>query len=427
MRMVGRGGAGPEVRPGRTTSAISGTTRTTVLLLTLLLGAACVVSPPVPPPPGPPVPDPSVEAAAPALRYLPAQWAQLPGWLQDDLTAAWPALLASCGSNRMPAAWRAFCAQAGAVDGADAIAQRRLVEGRLRPWRVVLESSDPAAPSRQDTGLVTGYYEPVLDGARSRGGVFQTPLYAVPDDLVTVELAALYPALQGERIRGRLEGRRVTPYPDRAQLADGRMLAGKEIVWVDSAIDAFFLQIQGSGRVRLPDGKVIRLAFGDVNGHPYRAIGRYLIDQGEFTLEQMSAPALREWLAAHPQRQAEVFNTNPSVVFFRELPLGDASLGPQGAMGVPLTAGRSLAIDPRLLPLGAALYLSTSHPQDGTPLQRLMLAQDTGGAIRGALRADFFWGMGPEAGDAAGRMRADGALWLLWPVDQPLPGAQAAP
>lgn len=429
VRRCGPARAGREVRPGRATSAISGSTRTTVLLLTLLLGAACAVSPPVLPPPGPPASaPPPVEAAAPELRYLPAQWAQLPGWLQDDLTAAWPALLASCGSSRMPAAWRAFCVQAGEVHGADAIAQRRLVESRLRPWRVILESSgSAAAPARQDTGLVTGYYEPVLNGARRRGGVFQTPLYAVPDDLVTVELAALYPALQGERIRGRLDGRRVTPYPDRAQLADGRMLAGKEIVWVDSAIDAFFLQIQGSGRVRLPDGQVIRLAFGDVNGHPYRAIGRYLIDQGEFTLEQMSAPALRQWLAAHPQRQAEVFNTNPSVVFFRELPLGDASLGPQGAMGVPLTAGRSLAIDPRLLPLGAALYLSTSHPQDGTPLQRLMLAQDTGGAIRGALRADFFWGMGPEAGDAAGRMRADGAMWLLWPVDQPLPGVEAAP
>ena len=402
---------------------------TALLAASLVMVMACSVSPPLS---APVVPGPAPLPAEPAplvLRYHSAQWTGLPGWRQDDLAAAWPALRASCGSSRMPAVWQAFCSEARAVDEADAGAQRALLESRLRPWRVVLESASTAAggtPTRQDTGLVTGYYEPVLNGARRRGGAFQTPLYAVPDDLVTVEMGALYPALQGERVRGRLQGRRVTPYPDRAGLADGRLLAGKEIVWVDSAIDAFFLQIQGSGRVRLPDGEVIRLAFADVNGHPYQAIGRYLIEQGEFTLEQMSAPALRQWLAQHPDRQAEVFNTNPSVVFFRELALGDASLGPQGAMGVPLTAGRSLAIDPRLLPLGAPLYLSTTHPQHGTPLQRLMLAQDTGGAIRGALRADYFWGMGAEAGEAAGRMRAEGSLWLLWPADHALPG-EAAP
>jgi membrane-bound lytic murein transglycosylase A len=193
---------------------------------------------------------------------------------------------------------------------------------------------------------------------------------------------------------------------------------------VDSAIDAFFLQVQGSGRVRLEDGTVIRLAFADVNGHPYRAIGRYLVEQGEMTLDEVSMPALRQWLLAHPDRQAEVFNYNPSVVFFRELPLGEPSVGPQGAMGLPLTAGRSLAIDPRLLPLGVPLYLATEHPLDASPLQRLMLAQDTGGAIRGALRADFFFGMGPEAGEAAGRMRAQGRFWMLWPTGQALPGAR---
>src|SRR5690606_8983835 len=130
---------------------------------------------------------------------------------------------------------------------------------------------------------------------------------------------------------GRLQDRRVTPYPDRAQIAGGSVLKGKEIVWVDNPVDAFFLEIQGSGRVRLPDGSMIRLAFADVNGHPYRAIGRYLVEQGAFTLDAVNAPALRDWLAAHPERQVEVFNTNPSVVFFRELPLGDPAIGPQGA------------------------------------------------------------------------------------------------
>jgi len=217
-------------------------------------------------------------------------------------------------------------------------------------------------------------------------------------------------------VRGNLQGRRVVPYPDRAQLADGRLLAGRELLWVDSSIDAFFLQIQGSGRVKLAEGGTVRLAFADVNGRPYRAIGRYLVDKGEMTVEQATAPALRDWLAAHPERQQEVFNQNPSVLFFREEPLPDAGVGPKGALGVPLTPGRSIAIDPGLMPLGAPFFLSTVHPLSGTALQRLVVAQDTGGAIRGAPRADLFWGWGADAAQGAGRMRAQGALWLLWPA-----------
>jgi membrane-bound lytic murein transglycosylase A len=358
-------------------------------------------------------------ALPPVTVFEPVQWNALPGWREDDPSAAWPAMLASCRASRMLQAWGEFCRAAAAVDVRNGMALRALIEARLRAYRLVTRSQDKKH-ERRDQGLITGYYEPVLHGSRKRSGNFQTPLYAVPEDLVSVELGDLYPALKGERIRGRLQGKRITPFPDRMQLADGKVLAGKEIVWVDSAVDAFFLQIQGSGRVQLDDGSTVRLAYADVNGHPYRAIGRYLVDRGELTLEQVTAPALREWLAAHPDRQAEVFNTNPSVVFFREEKIGDAD-GPRGALGVPLTAGRSLAVDPRLLPLGAPFFLSTTHPVTGALLQRLMLAQDTGGAIRGALRADLFWGLGAEAGDAAGRMRQDGALWLLWPADQPLP------
>jgi membrane-bound lytic murein transglycosylase A len=322
----------------------------------------------------------------------------------------------------MPAAWATFCRAAAQVGARDAMAQRSLLTSRLRAYRVITQGGDKS--ETRDTGLITGYYEPILKGSRKRGGAFQTPLYSVPGDLVTVELGELYPALKGERIRGRLQGKRVTPYPDRAQLADGKVLAGREIVWVDSAIDAFFLQIQGSGRVQLEDGSMLRLAYADVNGHPYRAIGRYLVDRGELTVEAATAPGLRQWLAEHPDRQREVFNSNPSVVFFREEKPGDPAVGPNGSLSVPLTAGRSLAVDPRLLPLGAPFFLATTHPVSGAPLQRLMLAQDTGGAIRGALRADLFWGLGAEAGEAAGRMRQDGALWLLWPADQPLPAVQ---
>jgi len=357
-------------------------------------------------------------AVEPELRFETVGWDALPGWQQERLAEAWPALLASCRTPRMPAAWQPFCAEAAALTPQDSSAQRTLIEARLRPWRVITHEG---AAKRNDAGLITGYYEPFLKGSRRRSGAYQWPLHGVPEDLVTVDLAEVYPALQGVRVRGKLQGKRVVPYPDRAQLAAGKTPAGKELLWVDSAIDAFFLEIQGSGRVRLDDGSTVRLAFADVNGRPYRAIGRYLVDQGEMTVEQATAPALRDWLQQHPERQQEVFNQNPSVVFFREEKLTDPAVGPKGALGVPLTPGRSVAIDPRWLPLGAPLYLSTTDPLSAAPLQRMVLAQDTGGAIRGAIRADLFWGWADPAAEAAGRMRAQGSLWLLWPADQPLP------
>lgn len=306
-----------------------------------------------------------------------------------------------------------------AVGRDDVAAQRRLIESTLSAWRITTRV--PGRRGKVTSGLITGYYEPVLNGARTRGGKYQTPLYAVPDDLLTIELGDLYPSLKGERVRGKLQGKRVVPYPDRAQLTDGRALAGKELVWVDSAIDAFFLQIQGSGRVQLTDGTTVRLAYADVNGQPYKAIGRQLVASGDLTLEQATAQGIRQWLADHPERQAEVMNSNPSVVFFREEKITDAALGPRGSLGVPLTPGRSVAIDARLLPLGAPLFLVATHPVTGAPLQRLVVGQDTGGAIRGAIRADLFFGLGAEAGDLAGRMRSDGQLWLLWPRGRILP------
>ena len=380
-----------------------------------LLGiAGCRAIPPTPAP----TPTPQV-IPEPQMRMEAAEWNALPGWQQDRLIEAWPALLASCRAAGMAPAWRAFCGEAMAIAPQDAPAQRTLIEARLRPHQVV--SLEGIGRQRIDAGLITGYYEPFLNGARRKKGGYQTPLYAVPDDLVTVDLGEVYPALQGARVRGKLQGKRVVPYPDRAQLQDGKLLAGKEILWVDSAIDAFFLQIQGSGRVRLDDGTTVRLAFADVNGRPYRAIGRYLVDRGEMPVEEATAPAIREWLQRHPERQLEVFNQNPSVVFFREEKLADPSQGPRGALGVPLTPGRSVAIDPRWLPLGAPLFLSTMDPLTSAPIRRLVMAQDTGGAIRGAIRADLFWGWEAPAAEAAGRMRAQGSLWLLWPVGQPLP------
>ena len=364
-------------------------------------------------------------AAEPVLHYASARWSDLPGWQGDALSAALPALRASCGSSRAKPLFGTGCtALANAAPGNDA-SLRAMIEREFEPWQLRLVSPTRRSQPRTQ-GLITGYYEPVLRGARQRGGAFQTPLHAVPDDLLTIDLGALYPALQGERVRGRLQGQRVVPYPERAAVAAHAPLAQKVLLWVDDPVDAFFLQIQGSGRVRLADGKTVRLAFADVNGHPYRAIGRVLVERGELTVEQATAPGLRSWLATHPERRDEILNANPSVVFFREEPITDPAIGPRGALGVPLTGGRSIAIDPRVLPLGAPFFLDTTQPGSQLPLQRLVVAQDTGGAIRGGIRADLFWGLGDEAGAQAGLMREQGRLWLLWPRGQPLPTTAAS-
>jgi membrane-bound lytic murein transglycosylase A len=192
-------------------------------------------------------------------------------------------------------------------------------------------------------------------------------------------------------------------------------------VWIDDALDAFLLEVQGSGRVQLPTGETIRLQYADQNGQPYRSIGRYLVDQGVMKLEDVNMPAIRAWLSANPSRLGEVLDSNPSVVFFTEGALTDPAVGPKGAQGLPLTAGRSIAVDPAVVPLGAPVFLSTSYPSTDLPLRRLVVAQDTGGAIRGPIRADLFFGFGAEAGAQAGMMKQDGEMWLLWPKGAPLP------
>ncbi|HXF47728.1 MAG TPA: MltA domain-containing protein, partial [Burkholderiaceae bacterium] len=210
-------------------------------------------------------------------------------------------------------------------------------------------------------------------------------------------------------------GKRVVPYWSRGEIDGNGRLRGQELLWVDDAIEAFFLHVQGSGRVRLPDGSVVRVGYADTNGHPYRSIGAWLIERGELTLAQASMQGIAAWARANPQRVRELLDANPSYVFFRELPLGDPDAGPVGALGVPLTAGVSVAADPQFVPAGAPLVIRSEHPASGTPLVRLVLAQDTGGAIRGPLRFDLFWGTGREAGELAGRQRHDVQAWLLVP------------
>ncbi len=350
-------------------------------------------------------PPPAAPSAA-ARPLQPARWEELRGWQEDDLGEAHGALLASCSVLTRQPAWREAC-EAARAQPAEAAALREFFEARFRPWRV-------SNPDGSSEGLVTGYYEPLLRGSRVRGKAFAHALYGVPDDLLVVDLGGLYPELKSLRLRGRLDGRRVVPYWSRAELTpDSPVLAGKALFWVADPVELFFLQVQGSGRIELPDGRRVRVGYAEQNGHPYRSIGRWLVEQGELKLEEASMQGIQAWARAHPARLAELLNTNPSFVFFRELPDGEG--GPPGALGVPLTPGRSIAVDPRAVPLGAPVFLATTRPGSEQPLRRLVLAQDTGGAIKGAVRADFFWGFGAEAGRLAGRMRQKGEMWVLLP------------
>jgi membrane-bound lytic murein transglycosylase A len=349
---------------------------------------------------------------ATAQRVAPLEavdFAAIGGWKDGEQAAAWPALLASCQALRWREAWRAVCARAMTLRYPTDEEARRFLEEQFVPWRL-------ANPDGALDGLVTGYYEPVLRGSRTKLGPFVHPLYGPPDDLLTIDLSATNPELRGMRLRGRVEGKRVVPYYTRAEIARGAApVTGKEILWVDDPIEAFFLQVQGSGRVQLANGEMLRIGYADQNGHPFQSIGRFLVERGELKLGEASMQSIKTWAAANPQRVEDLLDQNPSFVFFRELPLADPASGPVGAFGVPLLAGRSIAVDTRYVPLGAPVFLATTFPASTTPLNRLMLAQDAGGAIRNPVRADFFWGSGPEAGAQAGRMRQQGRMWVLLP------------
>lgn len=392
-----------------------------VSVATLAL-AACTTTPippdqataPVPavnpaPAPTPATPTPTTPTPAPTkLQLVPSTFAALPGWDRDDVRAAWPAFMSSCTVLVKQAIWKESCSIARTVNAGDDQAIRTFFEAFMVPHQVV-------APDGATDGLVTGYYEPLLRGARKKGGPYQTPLYKVPDDMITVDLASVYPDLKGMRLRGKVVGKKLVPYPTRAEIATGDM-KGKELLWVDDPVEAFFLEVQGSGRVQLTDTQeTVRVAYADQNGHPYKSIGKYLVEKGELRLDQASAQGIKAWIAGHPTRMQELFNANPSYVFFKEERLPDPKVGPKGAQGVPLTPQRSVAIDPSQLPLGAPIFLNTTQANSDIPMQRLVMAQDTGGAIRGAIRVDYFFGFGTEAAENAGRMKQRGNVWVLLP------------
>jgi membrane-bound lytic murein transglycosylase A len=381
----------------------------TLIVLAALITAGCTPLPPKPQPTPPPVKPPSGPEAA---LYQEVGFAALPGWSQASLATSLRTFLVGCG--RPPAPLLVACELAALVPAGDEAAARQFFESRFTAY--ALRSSTSG-----DVGLLTGYYEPIIDGARLRDPDNRYPIYGVPEDLIVVDLATVNPDVRNMRLRGRLEGRRLVPYWSRAEIeARNAALPAPVLAWTNDAVDLFFLQIQGSGQVRLPDGQRLRIGYADQNGHPFRSLGRYLVERGEMTLDQASMQSIKAWAVQNPHKLREALNANPSYVFFRELNL-KADEGPIGALGVPLTAGYSLAVDRRFVPLGAPVYLATNYPLSEERLERLMAAQDVGGAIRGVVRGDFYWGSGPEAGVQAGRMRNQARLWLLWPRGIALP------
>lgn len=353
------------------------------------------------------VPMASVKPVVVAPTYMPSKWEMLPNWSTLDLAPSWPALRQSCRALKNKPAWQSICGLAEQVNLNDSAAQHAFYETWFTPYQVF--NADGS-----EQGLITGYYEPLLKGSRQKSDKYRYPIYGVPEDLLEVDLSEVYPQLKGMRLRGKLQGRKLVPYYNRAEIDAGlNNFKGRELLWAENAVDLFFLQIQGSGRIELEDGSQVKIGYADQNGHPYISIGKKLIEMGELKPEETSMQGIKNWADKNPERLTALLGTNPSFVFFRELP--DALPAPLGALGVPLTNEYSIAVDPRTIPLGAPVFLSTTLPNSSEPLNRLMHAQDTGGAIKGAVRADFFWGFGELAGTQAGRMKQAGRLWVLFP------------
>ncbi len=339
----------------------------------------------------------------------PVKWSKLAGWQQDDLEGSWQALLQQCPRLEKRTQWKKICVEALALSSPDAQQIRRFFEEYFEPHRIFGRGGNTE-------GLITGYYEPLLNGSLQPSERYAYPLYGPPEDMLTIELDSIYPKLKGMRLRGRLVGNRVVPFYARDEIDSKQTpLAGNEIMWIDDPYGSFFLQIQGSGRVRLEDGTIVGVNYANQNGHPYFAIGKTLVQSGELDLEEVSLFTIKSWLLNNPDRADEVLNQNPSYVFFnlRE----DSNENARGSLNVPLTAQRSLAVDKNVIPLGTPVWLETTLP-DGSTFHRLMLAQDTGGAIRGPVRADVFFGAGELAEQYAGEMKQQGRLYALLPKEQ---------
>jgi membrane-bound lytic murein transglycosylase A len=329
--------------------------------------------------------------SSPIASFSAVSWQALPGWQDDDLSQAWPAWLKSCEALRKRNSelnWRQVCSQVTNISARDSQAIRRYFESNFQAYEIRNSAGS-------ETGLVTGYYEPVMNGSQTRTSLYSVPLYAYPNAWRQT---------------------RPNPGPSRAELISSGILKGSEIAWVQDPVAAAFMQIQGSGKIRLQDGRVLRLGYAGTNEQPFKSFAQWLLDKKEITRSEATMQGISQWAKRNPDRVNEMLNANPRFVFFKELPGNvSADLGPTGALNVPLTAERSIAIDLQAMPLGAPVFLSTTKPLSEQVLQKLVMAQDTGKAIVGGVRADYYWGSGDSAGEMAGRMKQNGKMWVLLP------------
>jgi membrane-bound lytic murein transglycosylase A len=358
----------------------------------------------------------------------PAKWEDVGGLDLSNgngtqLSLAWPAWMQSCSALGARPVWQKACNAANQLSSeTNSKPSAEAIQAYFKQHFSVYKTTNIDG---SDSGLITGYYEPLLKGSRTKSTKFPHPLYLQPSDLITVELDSLFPELKYKRVRGRLVGNKLVPYYNRAEIeVDTPPIKGREFIYIDDIIDVFFLQIQGSGLVQLETGEQVHVGYADQNGQTYNSIGRVLIERGELTAANASMQGIKNWARNNLSKLRELLNNNPSYVFFRELPAGLP--GPLGALGVPILGERSVAVDPKFVPLGAPVFLSTTEPNSAKPFKRLMMAQDTGGAIKGGVRADLFWGTGFEAGAKAGAMKQAGKIWVLLPNEFVLNTNQSA-
>lgn len=350
-----------------------------------------------------------------SVRFEISAFSDIPSSEQEDWAAALSAFKISCRSIYRKTAWAEACSKASGTNAQNAEA---FFKNNFTPWKIekrTIGTQTGTVYSVSDTGLMTGYYEPLLTVSKHRTERHTTPILSTPDDLIIVDLAEAYPKLKGMRLRGKIQGRKLVPYDTRAKIVARKDLDKYSIAWSDDPVAVFFLQIQGSGRLRTEEGELIRVGYDDQNGRPYKAVGSWLVDQGYLKRHELSMQNIRAWAQNNPDKVDTLLNQNQSFVFFKEKKGGDPNEGPIGAQGLPLTPKASVAVDRRYISLGTPVLVSVSQTNPNLNFTKPVVAQDTGGAIKGPIRFDFFWGFGDEAGKNAGRQKSQARAWLLLP------------
>ncbi|PLY16471.1 MAG: transglycosylase [Sulfurimonas sp.] len=336
----------------------------------------------------------------PDTKLIKSNFQKLPNWDDEEYSNALNSFIESCKTSKTKEIYGDLCVKAAAA--ADA---KEFLTTYFIPYKI------SSADASQD-GLLTGYYEPELKGSLTKKEPYIYPIYKTPKDLIVVDLTQQYPELKGYRLRGKLQGNKLVPYNDREN-ANANTLDAEVLCYTDSKIDLFFLEVQGSGRVTFENGETIFIGYDNQNGYPYSSIGRYLADIGAIPLQEVSLQSIKRWLEENPSKIDEVLNYNKSMVFFRQ-----KEQSATGSLGVTLTPKRSIAVDRKYIPLGTMLYLSAKT--DEVDFNHIVMAQDTGGAIKGSVRADIFLGYGEEAKERAGKLKAPLKLWILLPKEESL-------